>query len=87
MVDPDGDALPARLVDEFGRLLDRLGAIVLGALGARRPPRYVDRSPGRAELDRYPAPCPARPPATRATFPSNGAIMNLLPIASKLYTV
>jgi hypothetical protein len=29
MVDPDGDALPAPLVDEVGRLFDRLGTIVL----------------------------------------------------------
>src|SRR5215217_1916233 len=74
-IDPNGDAAPASPIDEFGRLLDRLGAVVLRALPSRGAPRYVDRRPGGSQLDGYPAPGPSRPPATRATLPSNRGVM------------
>jgi hypothetical protein len=75
MVDPDGDALPACPIDEIGRIFDRLGTIVLRAPFARGAASDVYCGPGRAEFDRYPAPGPARPPATRATLPSNGGVI------------
>jgi hypothetical protein len=71
MVDPNGDATTARPIDEFGRLLDRLGTVILRALIARGSASDVYRGPGRAEFDRDPRPAPRVPPATRATFPFN----------------
>ena len=68
MVDPDGDAAPAGLIYELGRLLDGLGAIVLGAPLARGAPGDVDRCSARAELDRYPASGSARPPSHQSHF-------------------
>ena len=45
MVDRDRDAGAAEIRDHLGGLFDRLGAVVLGALRARRAPRADD---GRA---------------------------------------
>jgi hypothetical protein len=47
----NGDALPPGLVDQLGRLLDRLGAVVLGALRAGAAARAVDRRPGLTQRD------------------------------------
>jgi hypothetical protein len=49
MVDPNSDATTARPIDEFGRLLDRLGTVVLRAPIARGAASDVYRGPGRAE--------------------------------------
>jgi len=59
MVDLDRDPIPARLADELGGLLDRLGAVVLRAPLAGRAPRAVDGRAGLAERDGGAAPRPA----------------------------
>jgi hypothetical protein len=51
MVGGNGDALPARLGDELGGLLDRLRAPVLGLTLPRGSPRAVDGCAGRAQFD------------------------------------
>src|SRR5215207_5443142 len=81
VIDTDGDAVPADLINELGRLLDRLGTVVLRAPPSRSAPCYVDCRPGgAAELDGYPAPGPARPPGYQGnlTFQLK-CHMNLLP--------
>src|SRR5215207_4103915 len=69
VIDTDGDVVPADLINEFGRLLDRLGAVVLRAPPSRSAPRYVDRRPGGPQLDGYPAPGPARSPGYQGHLP------------------
>ena len=62
VVDLDGDAVPARLVDERRRLLDGLGTIHLGALVTGGAARAVDGGAGRAELHGdAPSCCPGGP--------------------------
>src|SRR5262245_31077407 len=55
MVDLDGNAAAAGLVDEFGRFLDRLGPIHLGSMDARGAARHIDRGAGRTQLHGDPA--------------------------------
>ncbi|RDL08149.1 hypothetical protein DER30_1483 [Streptomyces sp. HB202] len=59
MVDLDGDAPSARRVDQGSGLLDRLGPVHLGALGAAGTAGHVHGRPGGAELDGDASPAPA----------------------------
>jgi hypothetical protein len=84
MVDRHRDALAARLGHQLGRLLDRLGAVDLGAALARGAPGGVDGSPRLAERHRDPAAAAARSPAHQGDLacqrPTHAGVV---PIASR----
>ena len=59
VVDGHGDAVAAGGGHPLGRLLDRLGPVVLGAVRPCRAPGAVHGRPRLAQRDRRPAPGPA----------------------------
>src|SRR5215208_5430252 len=88
MVDPNGDATTARPIDEFGRLLDRLGTVILRALIARGSASDVYCGPRRAELDGDPPPGPTRTSSHQGHLPFQLRHHRaLLPITSTAYKV
>src|ERR687893_167137 len=88
MVDSNGAATTARPIDEFGRLLDRLGTVVLRAPIACGAASDVYRGPGRAELDRDPPPGSTRTSGHPGHSPFQlRRHTGLLPITSRAYKV
>lgn len=70
MVDANRDADAAGGLDQFRRLLDRLGPGALGRAVAGGAPGDIDRGARRPSSTAMPRPAPRVPPATRATFPA-----------------
>ena len=75
VIDPHRDAATAGLVDQRGRLLDRLGPVHLRAPAlAERPVQYTV-APAAPSCTAMPRPAPRVAPATSATLPLRDCAM------------